>query len=79
MDRAAHLARLGLESFELKKVNEALTQLTESINLAQDCFEAWDLVPDSVRELILRLKAQGALAAKVTGAGRGGFVVALWH
>jgi len=48
-----------------------------AMKTAHGCFEAWGLVPDAARRLIDRLYGEGALAAKLTGAGAGGFVVAL--
>jgi len=58
--------------------NAALQQLANAMNLAHHCFREWDLVPESVVELRERVLAEGALAAKLTGAGKGGMLVALW-
>jgi len=56
----------------------ALQQLAKAMNLAHHCFMEWGLVPESVVELRERVLAEGALAAKLTGAGKGGMLVALW-
>ena len=56
----------------------ALPLLKESIDLAQDCFQAWGLMGQALQNHILDLKNRGALAAKPTGSGDGGFVLSLW-
>jgi galactokinase len=48
------------------------------MDLGQSCFEEWELVPESFTVIEEKLKNEGALAVKLTGAGAGGFVVALW-
>ncbi len=50
----------------------------EHLNLAQSCFESWDLVPTIVEQHMLKLKKAGALACKLTGSGSGGYVLSLW-
>jgi mevalonate kinase len=45
---------------------------------SQECFEGWGLLPPEAKALARELKAQGALATKLTGAGSGGMIVALW-
>lgn len=57
---------------------KALVALSDGMAQAQRCFEEWGLVPKSVGQLVEDLLSQGARAAKLTGAGGGGFVVALW-
>ena len=56
----------------------AASALADAIQDAHSCFEGWGLVPDQAREIIEDLKTRGALASKLTGAGGGGMVVALW-
>ena len=46
--------------------------------LAQQCFETWGLVTPELIEQKYELLKQGALGVKLTGAGLGGFWVALW-
>lgn len=54
---------------------DGLVQLKEAMNLARSCFELWGLSPDSHIQWLL---SHGALAAKPTGSGDGGFVLSLW-
>lgn len=56
----------------------ALEKLANAMNDAQNCFRAWGLVPDEVADLEKAERERGALAVKLTGAGNGGFLVALW-
>lgn len=57
---------------------DALSSLAQAMQSAQACFVEWGLCPEPVRSLITRLESQpGVLAAKLTGAGLGGFVVTL--
>jgi mevalonate kinase len=78
MGEASELSIAGLEAFQ-RSPEEGLPLLTKAMGLARACFEQWGLVPPEVRALEERLLAQGALAVKLTGAGGGGFVVALWR
>jgi mevalonate kinase len=69
----------ALQLYDHDRSGRAIKQIAEGMYLAQKCFEDWGLVPDSVKGLIAELQSQGALAAKLTGAGAGGMVVALWN
>jgi len=51
----------------------------EHLNLAQSCFQSWDLVPTVVEQHMNKLKKAGALACKLTGSGSGGYVLSLWN
>lgn len=51
--------------------------VAKAMNLAQLAFEAYGLVPDSVKAKITQLKSVGYMAAKLTGKGNGGFLIAL--
>ncbi|MCC7440034.1 MAG: hypothetical protein IT285_00285 [Bdellovibrionales bacterium] len=55
-----------------------LGPLAQAMDLGQGCFQGWGLLPPGVETLEQTLRAQGALAVKLTGAGGGGFIVALW-
>ena len=68
----------GLKKFDQGETQEALGLLTQAIQDAQKSFYDWQLVPESARALEQELYAQGALAVKLTGAGGGGMMVALW-
>ena len=72
MTEAARLAVRALESGDLN-------QLADAIQRGHECFETWGLVPDSARHQASNLLKEGALAVKLTGAGAGGFLVALWR
>ena len=50
----------------------------KGINLAQSCFKNWQLVSNKDQEIIDHIMSQGALAAKITGAGGGGSIISLW-
>lgn len=52
--------------------------LAQCMNQAQSCFDDWGLTQEAHKTQIETLKNQGALAVKYTGAGSGGFLVALW-
>jgi mevalonate kinase len=72
MAKAAELAATALQNPN----GQAL--LVQAMEEAADCFSAWNLIPDSVKELSENLKKRGALAVKPTGSGDGGFLLALW-
>lgn len=52
--------------------------LEKAMQLGQECFKEWDLVPEIAQEIEQRLYSEGARGVKMTGAGGGGFLVALW-
>ncbi len=56
----------------------ALAILTQGIKQANECYYVWELMPGEGRRQEEELLRQGALATKLTGAGMGGFLVALW-
>jgi mevalonate kinase len=78
MGHAARSAMEGLVSFDQGRKEAGLQKLALGMHLAQECFYSWMLVPGDARRIEETLLAQGALGAKMTGAGGGGFVVALW-
>ncbi len=53
-------------------------RLAEGMKLAQSCFNDWGLVGPKIQKQIGELLNSGALAVKLTGAGGGGMLVALW-
>ncbi len=78
MDEATTLAKKGLELFSTQpRAGEDL--IAKAMNLAQNCFETWGLITPELMEQKHELLKQGALAVKLTGAGLGGFWVALWR
>ncbi len=83
----ARAARLTLEALVILEASRespgydrerTLRQLAEAMKLAHESFLIWALVPGAVQRQIDVLLRQGALAAKLTGAGGGGFVIAIW-
>ncbi len=71
------LVRYGSQSSS-KEAKEALEMIASAMRHAQECFYAWQLIPAEAKKLQAELLAKGALATKVTGAGDGGMIVALW-
>ena len=57
---------------------DRLEKLVQGIQLAENCFDQWQLTRGSVGRHIQELKEEGALAAKPTGSGNGGFILSLW-
>ncbi len=77
MQEASDLARSGL--LEYQKNREAgLRLIRRSMELSEECLETWGLVTPELLNQKSDLLRQGALAVKLTGAGLGGFWVALW-
>ncbi len=78
MGEATERAQEGLRAFDQGNKENGLKLLAEGMKKAQECFYAWNLVPKEALALEKNLYQQGALAVKITGAGGGGFLVALW-
>lgn len=57
---------------------EAREEFAHAMKLAGDCFEAWGLLGGGLKELKEKLIAGGAIAAKPTGSGNGGYLLSLW-
>jgi mevalonate kinase len=77
MGEATRIAYEALLGFS-KSPRESEAQLAHAMNLAQQCFETWGLVTPELIQQKYELLKQGALGVKLTGAGLGGFWVALW-
>jgi mevalonate kinase len=82
MSRASRLVLEGLAHFDRISAPGALDQalglIAQGMKAAHESFLIWALVPGKVQRDIEALYRQGALAVKLTGAGGGGFLVALW-
>lgn len=57
----------------------ALDALGSAIRKAASCFEDWGLAGGEMGDHLNRLREAGALAAKPTGSGDGGFALSLWR
>lgn len=74
MADSVHLAESALAMNDAS----ALPLLAKAIHQGYQCFQAWDLCDSIVEHHIKELKSAGALAAKPTGAGDGGYILSLW-
>ena len=59
-------------------INTGLHKLAQAINQAHNCFQRWGLASGKVEQHINLLLEMGALAAKPTGSGDGGYILSLW-
>lgn len=78
MGASCRLATEGLVRYDSQPGGAALDQIARAMKLGQECFYSWQLVPGAAKRLEEDLFRQGALAVKLTGAGGGGMLVALW-
>lgn len=62
----------------MMKTDSGVDQWKMAIDMAQDCFLGWDLVPAEAEKHISLLKKNGALSCKMTGSGGGGYILSLW-
>lgn len=53
--------------------------LAEAVHEGLQCFRNWGLVDENIEKNIDGLYAAGALAAKPTGSGGGGYILSLWN
>jgi mevalonate kinase len=59
--------------------HNGLDELKKAISLSYDCFMQWNLISDTMKNHIETLTNNGAIAAKPTGSGDGGYVLSLWQ
>ncbi|MBI2712208.1 MAG: hypothetical protein HYX41_05015 [Bdellovibrio sp.] len=78
MARASRKAMEGLVLYDAGSTQKGLLLVQEGMREARECFYAWQLVPGEARRIEEDLLKKGALAVKLTGAGGGGMIVALW-
>ncbi len=69
---------LMIEALTHQSSIEGQVLLKQSLTLAQKSFEGWELVSPQVKAAIEYVTGLGATAMKLTGAGHGGFLLALW-
>lgn len=74
MAKSVELAKAALR----ESTQHSLAHLTDAINQAKICFSRWGLTEGKVDQHISKLLSQGALAAKPTGSGDGGYILSLW-
>lgn len=79
MSTASRLAMEGLIRYDLSKGAEGIKLIQEAMMQARECFYSWELVPGKAKRMEEELLKKGALAVKLTGAGGGGMLVALWE
>ncbi len=77
MGQASRKVMEGLIRFDAEK--SGLDLVAEGMKQGQECFYQWQLIPGEAKRLEESLYKQGALAVKITGAGGGGMLVALWE
>lgn len=58
--------------------SSSFASLKKAIITGADCFKAWGLVSDTLQQHMDSLLEHGAVAAKPTGSGGGGYVLSLW-
>jgi mevalonate kinase len=75
MEKAVERAEEALHSHHPQR----LAWLAESIEEGARCFQEWGLLSKPLEVHMQTLKAQGALAVKPTGSGKGGYVLSLWE
>ncbi|MGE0634500.1 MAG: mevalonate kinase [Pseudobdellovibrionaceae bacterium] len=63
---------------EIKKPESEERVLKEALDLAQSCFDRWNLSSPPVRDHMKDLLMAGALSVKPTGSGDGGYVLSYW-
>lgn len=74
MKEAVQLAARALRADEAT----GLEMLARAMRIAEHCFQQWGLSEGRVRAHLDWLKAEGAIAAKPTGSGDGGYCLSLW-
>ena len=79
MGSASRDAMEGLMLFDGGNSEAGITLIAQAMRKAQECYYSWRLVPAEAKHLEEDLLKQGALAVKLTGAGGGGFLVAMWN
>lgn len=77
MQESVDIALKALTSLYYGKDN--LKLLADAINLGKECFYRWGLINEDLNNHINLLLSHGAIAAKPTGSGQGGYVISLWE
>jgi len=74
MRESVEIARSALENNN----NESFNHLVKAIEMANNCFQRWGLITESMQNHMQDLIKNGAKAVKPTGSGGGGLIVSLW-
>lgn len=69
----------SVSQFSQLLLNSNAKNWIEPLEKAHSCFTDWGLVNDKVQAHAEALKANGALAVKLTGSGAGGYMLSLWN
>ena len=78
MSNASRNAVEGLFLYDGRSRADGLLRIAQAMDQASECFYSWEIVPGEAKRIQEDLRRQGALASKLTGAGGGGMIVALW-
>ena len=78
MRRASRACMQGLAQFDAGVLDAGLANLAQGMEQAHEAFLRWELVPAEALRMREQQLREGAISARLTGAGGGGFVVALW-
>lgn len=74
MHESVKIAKFALENDTV----DSFTNLIKSIEMANNCFQKWGLITETMQNHMQNLVNQGAKAVKPTGSGGGGLIVSLW-
>lgn len=75
MQKSVELAKSSLENNN----NLSFNNLVQAIEIANNCFQKWGLITETMQTHMQSLLNKGAKAVKPTGSGGGGLIVSLWE
>lgn len=79
IDQQMQIAVLAAkQALEAPYTKQSQIHLIQAIQQAYQCFEKWGLMTPLLQQHIQDLHVRGALAAKPTGSGGGGYVISFW-
>ena len=70
--------RLALQALQSKRSPASFDKLRQAMDGAGQCFQEWGLITPAMQRHITQLRREGAVAAKPTGSGGGGYILSLW-
>lgn len=77
-DKMIQVTLDAIKLFSSAQADKDPQKLVMILNAGYECFKEWGLTDGAVDQHISLLKSKGALAAKPTGSGGGGYVLSLW-